>query len=466
MSENRNQMFIRLVMAVFAVHIFLGMWFVERGLINADEGWYLYAARQIAAGSIPYLDFGLFQPPVYPTALAGMVDSGPGALLAARWISWFGLAAGTGATVLAAVRLVGVGGGLIAAVGLALHPVVLNHGVLAKPYGLTVLLLGTGLLLMTSERHRAWRTAIGFFLMALAVGTRLSLLAPVLILWIWQPARGVAGLGLACGIGLAFHRAVGVDPNSIVDQWLGFHLGDGGSLRARLGWSIHVLTVWLVAAVAWVPGPRSNRLPGLLPASCAAVAVHALPAALHVEHLVAVSPLLLLATADRWGREILRPRVAALGLSIAAFGTWMARPFVHLDSTVASVRQTMELGAWVAKHTPSSKPLLTVQLAVAVEADRSVLSGLEMARFGWSPDLTVDEARNSHRMSAARLVSELQRPIGGVIVADGDFDAERRALIEEAARQHFGRQRTVSAYGQFAETVNLYVPDGGTLWMR
>ena len=139
---------------------------------------------------------------------------------------------------------------------------------------------------------------------------------------------------------------------------------------------------------------------------------------------------------------------------------------MHLDSTVGSVQQSMELGAWVAEHTPPSKPLLTVQLAVAVEADRSVLPGLEMARFGWSPNLTVDEARNRHRMSAARLLVELEQPIGGVVVATGDFDAEHRTLIEEAARQRFGRQRTVTSYGQFAETVNLYVPDGETLWMR
>lgn len=466
MTENRNQMFIRLVMVVFALHIFLGMWFVERGLINADEGWYLYAARQIAAGAVPYADFGLFQPPVYPTVLAGTVDSGPGALLVARWISWFGLAVGTGATALAAVRLAGIGGGLIAAVGMALHPVVLNHGVLAKPYGLTVLLLGSALLLVTSEQNRALRTAIGFFLMALAVGTRLSLLAPVVVLWLWQPARGVAGFGLLCGLGLVFHRTMGVDPSSIADQLLGFHLGDGGSLRARLGWITHAVTVWIVAVVAWIPGPRSGRLPGLLPASFVAMAVHALPAELHVEHLVAVSPLMVLATADRWGRSMERPRVAVMGLSVAAFGAWMARPFVHLDSTVASVRQSMELGAWVAEHTPPSKPLLTVQLAIAVEADRSVLPGLEMARFGWSPNLTVDEARTRHRMSVARLLDELQRPVGGVIVAAGDFDEERRALIEKTAGKQFGRQRTVTAYGQFAETLNLYVPDGETLWMR
>ena len=71
----------------------------------------------------------------------------------------------------------------------------------------------------------------------------------------------------------------------------------------------------------------------------------------------------------------------------------MSRPFVHLDSTVASLRQTMDAGKWLADHTPKDVPILTVQLALAVEADRPVVSGLEMARFGWEPDLDADTAR-------------------------------------------------------------------------
>ena len=89
MPNNREQQWTKLILMAFIAHLVLGMWFLERGLLNGDEGWYLYAARQIAAGLRPYSDFGFFQMPVFPVVMSGTIEAGPGALLAGRWISWF-----------------------------------------------------------------------------------------------------------------------------------------------------------------------------------------------------------------------------------------------------------------------------------------------------------------------------------------------------------------------------------------
>jgi len=46
------------------------------GDLNQDEGWYLYAARQVQAGQQPYRDFAFTQGPVFPAvygALYGVV---------------------------------------------------------------------------------------------------------------------------------------------------------------------------------------------------------------------------------------------------------------------------------------------------------------------------------------------------------------------------------------------------------
>ena len=61
-------------MALVVVHLVLGVWFLERGLFNEDEGWYLYAARQVDAGLMPVRDFVFFQGPVYPRVMAGLLD--------------------------------------------------------------------------------------------------------------------------------------------------------------------------------------------------------------------------------------------------------------------------------------------------------------------------------------------------------------------------------------------------------
>ncbi len=43
------------------------VWF---GNLNQDEGWYLYAAKCVAAGEVPYRDFFFTQGPFMPTIYA------------------------------------------------------------------------------------------------------------------------------------------------------------------------------------------------------------------------------------------------------------------------------------------------------------------------------------------------------------------------------------------------------------
>ena len=464
MPKHRNQVWIRLVAIAFFAHVGLGMWFVERGLLNADEGWYLYAARQVAMGFEPYRDFALFQPPVYPLVMAGTVDAGPGALITARWVSWVFLCMGTGATVLAASRLYGFGGAAIAALGMGLHPVVLNHGVLAKPYGLTALLMGGGMLVMSGRTRRGTRTAIGFALMGLAVGTRISLVVPVGVLAFSQPGRAAALAGLTGGVALALHSTIGLDPSVIYDQWVGFHLSDGGTVHDRIGWVVNTAAVWGMAWLAWWPGQRAAAIPGLRWAAFAGVLVHGLPAALHVEHVVSVAPLLALACADRWGTTVFRaPWALVAGAGLTALA---ARPYVHLDTTVSTVRQTMELAAWIDANSPSKAPMITTHLALAVEADRSVARGLEMAHFGWMPDLDLETAQRTHLMSSARLRAAVARPYSSIVVGEHDFDPAGRALLRAAAQAEFHRQRTVTDYGQFGVRLEAFSRDGETLWTR
>src|SRR5258708_6936446 len=44
----------------------LGLLFVVRGELNADEGWYLYASRLVYRGQLPYRDFSFTQMPLLP----------------------------------------------------------------------------------------------------------------------------------------------------------------------------------------------------------------------------------------------------------------------------------------------------------------------------------------------------------------------------------------------------------------
>ncbi|MBN1552484.1 hypothetical protein JW979_13500, partial [bacterium] len=47
-------------------YVFISIVYVFAGTLHLDEGAYLYAARSVYKGAIPYKDFFFLQPPVYP----------------------------------------------------------------------------------------------------------------------------------------------------------------------------------------------------------------------------------------------------------------------------------------------------------------------------------------------------------------------------------------------------------------
>lgn len=63
---DQHRLFILALVALLAAYLGLGVYFALFGRINQDEGWYLYAARLVYRGDLPYHDFAFFQPPLVP----------------------------------------------------------------------------------------------------------------------------------------------------------------------------------------------------------------------------------------------------------------------------------------------------------------------------------------------------------------------------------------------------------------
>ena len=159
-------------LAFFAAALFFGE-------LNQDEGWYLYAARLVAQGQRPYVDFASTQGPVLPYVYAaaqpalGRLGVAGGRFLTAV----FGFLAALSAAWLAA-RLAPRGVGQAAALmGFALAGVNVYQcyfTTVVKTYALAGLLLTLSFVALTFEgRRAAWALAAGV-LAALAAGTRTS----------------------------------------------------------------------------------------------------------------------------------------------------------------------------------------------------------------------------------------------------------------------------------------------------
>ena len=462
MAQNRDQLVLRMIFMVIAVQVVLGFWHVESGLINGDEGWYLHAARQISLGMEPYRDFAFFQPPLYPRVLASWIEPGPGSILAARWFSWLLLMLATGLTSLAALRFFGLTGALISTIVMTVNPLVSGTAVLAKPYALAMFLIAGGLFLLAA-RDRT-RVFLGFMLLGLAVGVRISVVAPLVVLVLSRRGSVLVSaiLGSTLGLSLAFAASIGVGADVLWENWIGFHIGDGGSWSGRLKWTVWQLGFsgfFLIGFV--VPGTR--RLTGLHWAALTGLVVHSLPTALHVEHTVVMMPFIALAVAERWGHD-LRPWTAALGAALLAVSVAVGMRWTHTDQTSSTVKQTMEIGRWVAEHSNGEKPLLTTQLTIAVEADRGVCSGFEMGNFGWSPEMDERRVKSLHRLSPAVVDRCLNGTLGGIVLSSRDFNNDIRNQIMGHGRAAFSRHRSVDGYGQFSSRLDIFVAEEGVLW--
>ena len=134
--------------------------FVVVGRVNADEGWYLYAARLAWRGDLPYADFAFTQTPLVPYVYGG-VQSVASSLVLGRVVSVLFATAGIVLAVRVAWRLAGDRAALFVAVLCAAYPAGLYNLALSKTYALVLLSFAASAALLTSKvvQRRAWPLA-------------------------------------------------------------------------------------------------------------------------------------------------------------------------------------------------------------------------------------------------------------------------------------------------------------------
>jgi hypothetical protein len=173
------------ILTASVIYLFVGGFYAERGMVNADEGFYAYASFAVMQGQVPYRDFAYTQMPVLPYLQGAVMSFSGFGIRQQRWVN---------------VCL----GALSLALGIAmwnrlkLHPVtswalimawcscgpLIYYNTIGKTYAMAQLLIvatGGCLLLKTSP-------GIKLLLLSLAgtltLGCRLTMAPAVLILWI------------------------------------------------------------------------------------------------------------------------------------------------------------------------------------------------------------------------------------------------------------------------------------------
>ena len=171
-----------LFIVVGLVWLTLSLFNLWMGELNQDEGWYLYAAKQLASGHLPYRDFAFTQPPLVPLAYAaGLHWIDAHGILGGRILTWLFGTLGALAALFAAMRA-GPRSAQRLSGGLCLVLVALNmfqsyFTVVVKTYALASLLLCAGLLALSfvGTRRGGRAALLAGLLLAAATAVRLSM---------------------------------------------------------------------------------------------------------------------------------------------------------------------------------------------------------------------------------------------------------------------------------------------------
>lgn len=243
------------------------------GNLNQDEGWYLYAAGQVAAGKMLYRDFMFTQGPGLPVVYGLLFPV----------IGKFGVAGGRLITALLGLGSAGCAAWLAGRAGskhwkpVALSAFILTgvnvyqsyFATIVKTYSLCAFFLTIGFVALSYTNSRRGRSAAfrGGSLLALAACTRLSagIVLPVAGLWLLCNRKKVAphswiafgigsGLTLLAGLGTFFTLA----PENTWFALFGYHAGRSpGGLAAqaalKAGFISRFVQAYFVFAAGCVP---------------------------------------------------------------------------------------------------------------------------------------------------------------------------------------------------------------------
>ena len=489
LSGTAGRCLLAVVIAIFTA--VLAVWW---GGVNQDEGWYLYAARLVGEGKLPYRDFFFTQGPVLPFIYSVMPIHG---LLSGRLVT-------LGFSILATLTAMAFARRLVApdrrgAVSLTVFVLLacnLYHvyfTTIPKTYAIGSLFVMAGFLLLS----RGWNflSALSF---AFASGTRISL---VLILgvvgvgllitrfrklhWLWFGMGGSLGLFLVYGI-------FALDPPSLKGLLAAqaYHAGRGGfdlffaiGAVSRLARGYLALGAVMFAAAMLKGGslgeialPSTNsQLKWMVGLSFAAVFLLQMSAPFpYDDYEVPIMPLLTVLIAVAFvnraaeypGARLYR-WFPVLVAGMCAFASplvqdWMTNGqdrFWSLKKEKSELAQMREVARKLETLDPGGKMLLTQDLYLAVEMERKVPEGLEMGPFSYFPAMSTAEAEALHVMNGERL----ERLIDSAPCALAAFSGygfaievpkgaqtpiETRRKYEHILRRKYRYEGTVEKFGQ------------------
>lgn len=418
---------------------------LAHGNLNQDEGWYLYAAKMVKGGQVPYTDFAFTQGPLLPWVYAALypVVEAWGVAGGRLVTTVFGLLAGLLAAA-TAWRTSGKNKGVAFVAVLLLVSCNVYQSyftTVVKTYALCSFFLMAGFFAIGFKSRIGALLAGGLF--ALAAGTRLSagVVLPIAGVWlIFQRDRRLDWLWFGIGGGLTLLAVFGPFLFSAFEQThfglIGYHAGrDPGGLGkllvlkagfvSRFVQAYFLFTALALAACCGLAkGGLRNPIAVLLWLCGAGISLVHLFVAFPYDDYQAIAYPVLAAALVVLLVPKLKERQVAPALSIlllvsvaAAFSSpinqdWFVRGRDRIwwrfkeTSDLQKLRAAAES---IRQNSPDGSVLLTQDTYLAVESGRSVPPGMEMGPFCYYPDLPREQAEKLNLLNKEMLLQTLEK---------------------------------------------------------
>lgn len=515
-KQTRAGGFIVLALALFVVLAWVNLFWGE---LNQDEGWYLYAARQVAAGRRPYRDFAFTQGPALPAVYAladpliqrGGVGAGRAltAILGLISVALYARVAGRLAPASAAPAA-RAAAWLLGAVNVYQS----YFTTVVKTYALCNLFLSIGFLCLSAAHGRRavlWAAAAGSAL-ALAVATRLSAAAALCAAGLWLllrsrhdgPRRIMAyGTGALAALALSFGPAWWQAREGLLFGLIEYHAGRtaGGTWAAaafRAGFfSRMTLAYWPAVAAALIlltfrgikswrwSAPDAPSGTPLLWAAGAMTAVHAAAPFPYDDYQVIVYPVFVaalaaaLARADSENPPAFHPRpllrALALVCAISAFASPVNQQWVILrrdriwwrTKSAPDLIVLQRAARWLRERMPPGSELMTQDAYLAVEARARLTPRFELGPFSYFPDMPRTRAERLKVLNRELLEEALTRGsarwaafsgYGLSIASPGivELSASEKARLQALLEQRYSLVAIFSDFGQAHTELRIY----------
>jgi hypothetical protein len=457
--------------------LILGLQVMRRG-VDADEGFYLMAGRQVLAGRRLYADFFFPQMPYLPYIQAAVLSVSDAPLVAGRLVSAVSGAILAGLLAATATRAMGkLRVGIAMAMVYAANALVISIVPTAKTYGVANLALIAAFLLLARPQARAVGAFTAGVSAGIAVGARLPAAAAVLVLLLWSSRGGIRnGVAFAAGVALALVPCVWVAAQDPQNFWFcnfGFHM-----LRREISGLSPILLQKGVVLAKWTLLPQNLILwalalvgiwlePAAAPAIACAVAlsvVYLAATPTYLQYLTQILPFLLLAGIPALAVLLQHRKLTVAVASVYIIGLLLALR-TPPEGTVRGqkvqfwrVGTVEELATYLHEHTERGDRILSWWEGYPLLARRSGFIGVGFWESNTAKKLPADARRRYHVLNQEdirQLIASREPRL--IVFPDGTW-RRLENTIHEQYRQlaRFGTTRVFERRDDYTVNVGKY----------